>query len=176
VVELNDGRLMALARRHDIEGRMPMSLSEDVGKTWIYGPSPFPPIGGGQRCVFMRLREGPLLLVSFTDKRDPEEKVGMTFQDKNGKEFTGYGMFAALSFDEGKSWPVKKLVTPGSGEYDGGAWTGPFVASPTQAEHAGYLAATQSPDGMIHLISSRLHSRFNLDWWKEPAIRISGGS
>ena len=117
VVELNDGRLMALSRRHEIEERMPVSISRDTGETWTYAPSPFPPIGGGQRCVFMRLREGPLLLVSFTDKRKADEKTGLSFQDNDGKEFTGYGLFAALSFDEGDSWPIKKLITPGSVSY-----------------------------------------------------------
>jgi sulfatase modifying factor 1 len=34
--------------------------------------------------------------------------------------------------------------------------------TPTQAENEGYLAATQTPDGVIHLISSRLPYRFNL--------------
>ena len=75
-----------------------------------------------------------------------------------------YGMFAALSVDEGETWPVRRLVTPGEGEYDGGGWTRRFTASPSEAEPKGYLAATQSPDGMIHLISSRLHYRFNLAW------------
>ena len=32
------------------------------------------------------------------------------------------------------------------------------------AEPLGYLAATQSPDGTIHLLSSGLHYRFNLPW------------
>ena len=43
------------------------------------------------------------------------------------------------------------------------------VATPTRAEHAGYLAATQPPDRVIHLISSRLHYRFNLPWLLEGA-------
>lgn len=168
VVELEDGRLIALSRRHDIEGRMPMSISDDMGKTWRYEPSIFPPIGGGQRLVLMRLREGPILLISFTDKRSPEVRKGMTFTDQNGDEFTGYGIFAALSFDEGKTWPTRKLITPGKGTYGGGAWTGEFTATPYRAEHGGYLAATQSPDRMIHLISSRLYYQFNLAWLNEP--------
>ena len=32
------------------------------------------------------------------------------------------------------------------------------------AEPKGYFACTQTPDGVIHLISSRLHYRFNLAW------------
>ena len=34
----------------------------------------------------------------------------------------------------------------------------------THAEPKGYLAATQTPDGIIHLISSGIHYRFNLAW------------
>jgi len=160
VVELTDGRLMALGRGDSILGQMPMSLSADLGRTWTYQASPFPPIGGGQRLVLRRLHEGPLLLVSFTsgDRRAPEAN-GMTFTDQDGNPFVGHGLFAALSFDEGGTWPVRKLLTPGAGAYDGGAHTGPFTATPTRAEHAGYLAATQTPDGVIHLVSSRLHYR-----------------
>ena len=88
----------------------------------------------------------------------------MLFTD-DGTAFTGYGMFASLSFDEGKTWPVKKLLTHGKTQLlDGGAWTGFFEMNPTHAEPAGYLAATQAPDHLIHLISSRLHYRFTLAW------------
>ncbi|MHC4681061.1 MAG: sialidase family protein [Planctomycetota bacterium] len=154
VVDLKDGRLLAFGRSRPINGKMPVSVSDDMGKTWAHRASPFPPIGGGQRLVLTRLREGPLMFVSFGE--------GMTFAHKAGSELTGSGMFAALSFDEGESWPARKLLTPGKGEYDGGAWTKKFTASPTQAEPKGYLAVTQTPDKLIHLISSRLHYRFNL--------------
>lgn len=151
VVELQGGRLMALGRGDAIADSMPMSLSADMGKTWRYEASPFPPIGAGQRLALLRLREGAILLVSFAPGGD---RGGVS----------GQGMFAAVSFDEGRTWPARKLLTPGAGDYDGGAWTGRFQATPTRAEHAGYLAATQTPDGVIHLISSRLHYRFDLAW------------
>lgn len=168
VVELSDGRLMALGRGDSIDGRMPMSVSDDLGTTWTYRASPFPPIGGGQRLVLRRLQEGPLLFVSFTSaNRSNPEANGMTFTDAAGREFTGHGLYAALSFDDGQTWPVRKLLTSGEGEYEGGAHTGRFVATPSRAEHAGYLAATQTPDGVMHLISSRLHYRFNLAWLQQ---------
>ena len=120
VVQLKDGRLMALGRNNSIrdkEGRlrMPMSVSDDMGKTWHYSASEFPPIDGGQRLVLMRLNEGPILLISFTEHpyRTPKEERGMMFTDKSGKPFKGYGMYAALSYDEGKTWPVKRLLTDG---------------------------------------------------------------
>ncbi len=168
VVELKDGRLMALGRGDSINGRMPMSLSDDTGKRWTYSASPFPPIGGGQRLILKRLREGPIMLISFTNSQRQDTQTAWTFTDAQGNEFYGVGMYAALSFDEGQTWPVRKLLTPGEGEYDGGAWTGTFTATPTRAEHAGYLAAAQTPDGIIHLISSRLYYKFNLAWLETP--------
>lgn len=172
VVELSDGRLLAFGRGdsirgqvgegHDIHDRMPMSISKDRGSTWTYSASPFPPISSGQRLVLMRLREGPLLFVSFTGPIDRDE--GLVFVDSEGKRFRGYGLFAALSTDEGESWPVWKLLTQGDGTYQTQGHTHTFTADASHAEPRGYLAATQTPDGIIHLISSGLHYRFNLAW------------
>ena len=74
-------------------------------------------------------------------------------------------MFAALSDDGGKTWPRRKLRTDGKRRtLDGHAWTDRFTMDATHAEPRGYLAATQTPDGIIHLISSGIHYRFNLAW------------
>lgn len=172
IVELADGRLMALGRGNslpDAEGklRMPMSISDDGGRTWTYAASGLPPIDGGQRLVLRRLNEGPLLLISFTDHplRTPEKERGLWFGDRSGAGFRGYGMYAALSYDEGKTWPVRKLLTDGTCRFlNGGAWTQFFEMDATHAEPRGYLAATQTPDNLIHLVSSRLYYRFNLAW------------
>ena len=143
IVELKDGRLMAFGRGNAIDGKMPCSISADGGYTWTYSATEFPPIGSGQRLVMKRLQEGPLMLCSF----GPD------------------GLFVALSYDEGESWPVKRLLTDGKKRVlDGGAWTGTFTLDATHAEPKGYLACTQSPDGTIHLLSSRVHYRFNLAW------------
>jgi hypothetical protein len=83
-------------------------------------------------------------------------------------------MFAALSFDEGKTWPVKKLLTDGGPrrEIDGGGNTGRFIMDPTHAEPKGYLAATQTPDGLIHLISSKQYYAFNLAWLRQGTAGV----
>jgi hypothetical protein len=122
--------------------------------------------------VLLRLREGPLLFVSFADASQVPEPKGLLVSDGEGGTFIGYGMFAALSDDEGESWPLKRLIS-GDGErrLEGGAWTGGFTMNATHAEPKGYLAATQTPDGVIHLISSRMHYRFNVAW-----LRQAGGS
>ena len=175
IVQLKDGSLMALGRGNslqDASGRlcMPMSLSRDWGKTWTYVASEFPPIDGGQRLVLLRLNEGPLLLISFTDHplRTPEAERGMLFTDKNGNEYRGYGLYAAVSYDEGKTWPVKRLLTDGTERFlDGGAWTKHFMMDANHAEPRGYMAATQTPDNLIHLVSSHLYYCFNLKWLEE---------
>ena len=178
VAQRKDGRLLAFGRGDNrlgsddnIDERMPKSVSSDMGRTWTYSASEFPPIDGGQRLVLMRLREGPLLFVSFTDSsRDLKKPRGIAIQDASGKERRIRGLFAALSMDEGDTWPIKRLVTddgPGR-ELDGGAWTGAFTMDHSHAEPKGYLAATQSPDNVIHLISSALHYEFNLAWLKTP--------
>lgn len=172
LVQLKDGRLMALGRGNSIADaagrlRMPMSISADEGKTWTYTATNLPPIDGGQRLILRRLNEGPLLLVSFTDHplRTPEKDRGMIFPDQAGENYRGYGLYAALSYDEGKTWPVKKLLTDGISRFlNGGAWTQFFEMDTTHAEPRGYMAATQSPDNWIHLVSSRLYYRFNLAW------------
>ncbi|MFC1600963.1 SUMF1/EgtB/PvdO family nonheme iron enzyme [Candidatus Sumerlaeota bacterium] len=155
-----DGRIIALGRGNAINGHMPMSSSADGGKTWTYHETELPTIGGGQRAVLRRLREGCFLLVSYSN--------GMEFEKADHSVFTGKGMFAALSYDGGQTWPVKKLMTDGkTRKLNGGAWTNNFTMSATQAEPKGYLTAVQTPDRMIHLISSAIHYRFNLAWVKE---------
>jgi hypothetical protein len=41
------------------------------------------------------------------------------------------------------------------------------------AEPRGYLAGTQTPDNMIHLITSRFYYKFNLAWLKGNESAIS---
>lgn len=172
VVQLSDGCLMGFGRDNNNRGRMTMSLSADLGETWTYQASDFPPIDGGQRLALLRLREGPILIITFTDhKRSPLNTMkGITVRNAAGHEVEVYGMFGAVSFDEGRTWPIKKLLTPGgpAQEMNGGGNTGKFIMDATHAEPAGYLSITQSEDGVIHLISSRLHYRFNLAWLEEP--------
>ena len=174
IVELADGRIMALGRfdlpaeQAKFNFRTPLSYSSDLGKTWTYEASPFPAIGSVQRAVLMRLHEGPLLFCSFTDEQRywPKRK-GMTFKAADGSEFTGCGLFAAVSFDEGKTWPVQKLVTPGGPERTlPSVDNREFTLSDTMAEAAGYLSACQTRDDLIQLISSKNHYVFNLAWLK----------
>jgi len=161
LVQLRDGRLLALGRYNDIDGRMPMSISRDMGQTWRYGASEFPPISGGQRLVLKRLREGPLFLASFAP--------AMTITDESGRKRDVSGLYAALSFDDAQTWPLRRLISDdGPGRDLNTTDHRRFVMGFSNAEPAGYLACCQAANGVIHLISSRLHYQFNLAWLNTP--------
>ncbi|MHC4623230.1 MAG: SUMF1/EgtB/PvdO family nonheme iron enzyme [Planctomycetota bacterium] len=156
-VQLSDGRLMALGRERDIDGKMPMSISGDIGRTWDYSASEFPPVSWGQRAVLLRLKEGPLLFASFCNK--------MMITNASGRQHEVSGLFATVSFDEGKSWPHKRLVTDDGPARQVGSLNGePIIMSPHNTESVGYLAVCQTPDGVIHLLTSRQHYALNLKW------------
>jgi hypothetical protein len=162
VAQLTDGRLLAFGRGDSINGRMPQSLSADMGATWTYASSEFLPIGAGQRVVLRRLREGPLFFASFAQK--------LPATDAAGAARVVSGLFGALSYDDGATWPVKRLITDDGPprRLDGGGNTRLFTLGPDTAEPRGYLACTQTPDGVIHLISSKQHYAFNVAWLKAP--------
>jgi len=197
VAQLNDGRLIAFGRGDEITERigaerpwmaarvvgdttempraMTMSISADMGKTWTYQKSVFPSIGGGQRVAFMRLKEGPLCLASFAGRDDesrPVQPVKVT--DTSGTTRQVFGLFVALSYDDGLTWPTVRLVTddgpPRQVPTTNGRRT--FTMSKSTAEPRGYLSICQARNGIIHLISSWNHYAFNLSWIKTPPPAI----
>jgi sulfatase modifying factor 1 len=179
IIQLADGRLMTVGRQDDAnhqaryEGKTPVSFTSDWGKTWTYDTIDFPAISTVQRPVLMRLREGPILFCSYTDQiRGWKDRKGMKFKNSTGGEFTGFGLFAALSYDEGKTWPVRRLITQGGVKRTLNTIDrGMFEMSDTMAEPQGYLAATQTRDDKIQLITSKNHYVFNLAWLKAlPAV------
>ena len=160
LVELDDGRLFAFGRGEG--GQLPMSLSSDGGKTFTYQDGEFPGVGGSQRLVLMRLREGPLFLAGFAD-------LGIKVTDSSGKQREVRGVYGALSFDEGKTWPHKRLISddgPGRPiESTGGAQV---IMSERNSDYRGYMAGCQGLDGVIHLTTSRSHFAFNKKWLMTP--------
>ena len=163
--QLKDGGLLAFGRGNNIDGRMPKSVSADMGRNWTYSASEFPGIGGGQRLVLERLKEGPLFLGSLSQGDNP-----VTITDAAGKKRPVKGFFGAVSYDEGKTWPVKRLITDDKPDHTAFSTNGrEFTLGPNSAEPGGYFACTVAPDGVIHLISSWNHYAFNLKWLETPA-------
>jgi len=160
VAELEDGRLIAFGRGDTIDGRMPKSISPDMGRTWTYSASGFPPIGGGQRLVLLRLKEGPLFFASFANGAPPV-MVG----DAAGGKRPVRGLFGAVSYDGGETWPHLRLITDdGPGREVKTTDGREFTMNLTHAEPRGYLSVCQGENGLIQLISSWNHYTFNLKW------------
>ncbi len=157
ITQLSDGRLLAYGRGDDIDGKLPKSISTDMGQTWTYMASEFQPIGGGQRLVLLRLKEGPIFLASFAKE--------LMITDASGTERPVSGLFGAISMDEGETWPHKRLISDdGPGRQVETTDGHLFTLSSSSAERGGYLSVCQDARGIIHLISSRQHYSFNLAW------------
>jgi hypothetical protein len=127
VVELSDGSFMSLMRGPH---PMPALISKDNGDTWKGQLTSFPGIGGGQKTAAIRLESGAILVCSNDSRR----------------ELVGGGTFAALSLDDGRTWPhVQKIENVG-----------------------GYMSVAQAPNGVIYLVGSRFGSTaFNEAWLRE---------
>lgn len=154
---------MALGRGQNIDGWMPMSISSDKGKTWKANAGGLPPIGGGQRATLIRLKEGPLFFASFAEDVSRFQPV----EEPNTRRHVS-SLFGALSFDDGKTWPVRRVIADAGPEH--GALTidgGRIRMSPASSEPQGYLSSCQNRDGLIHLISSINHYAFNVAWLKQ---------
>jgi formylglycine-generating enzyme required for sulfatase activity len=108
-VQRDDGQFLVFLRGPDA---MPAFASKDEGETWEPVKTPFPGISVGQKAAALKLASGALLLVSFDNKK----QLGLG------------GTYAALSFDDGKTWPhVRKVEGP-----------------------QGYMALAQAPNGLIY--------------------------
>jgi len=157
-------------------GKAPKSISTDGGHTWSRNASMFPSIGTGCRMTLTRLRysedlqrhpgKKPLLFTSFAEE-------GITARDGEGRMNTVTGLYAALSFDEGETWPevyrrvISNLQVSETWEVEVAAWQRSQTLSKTAGQENGYMSVTQSPDGMIHLTDGKLVYTFNLAWLTE---------
>jgi len=126
-VQLDDGSLLAFLRGPH---PMPAVLSKDMGASWQERPTPFPGISGGQKAAALKLAGGALLLCGADSK----------------KQLVGGGTYAALSLDDGRTWPhVRKVEGVG-----------------------GYMSLALAPDGVIYLFGTRMGcAAFNEAWLRE---------
>ena len=127
IARRGDGSILCFLRGQD---PMPAFITGDLGDTWTPHEAPFPGISVGQKAAALRLSSGAILLCSMD----------------NRKQIVGGGTFAALSLDEGRTWPhVRKIESVG-----------------------GYMSVAQTPAGMIHLFGSRMGCvAFNEAWLRE---------
>lgn len=97
VIAQNGDLLGFGGKNSNIEGRMPLSVSRDGGKSWTIEKTPFDPLGSGQRPSVIRLRSGHLFFVA---DYNPHNQA-------HGPKTAG--AYVAISSDDGKSWTMKRL-------------------------------------------------------------------
>ena len=147
----NKGNLLSASGKNAIlKGWNIQNISHDWGETGENPtPSPFPPLGSGQRPNMIRLKSEALLLVG--DSYMLKKKVS---PPKNWK--CGNDSYIAISYDNGANWKFKKIP----------------VSLPHQAHPGtpslGYAVVRQGPNGIIHIITSsnfpNLHYELNEKW------------
>lgn len=139
-VELADGRLMANMRSRHGKGCRAVALSNDGGRTWseLAHDSQLPePVCQGS-------------LIRYTAQKDGQPTNRLLFCNPASRRRER--MTVRLSYDEGKTWPVSKLIHAGP---------------------AAYSCLTVLADGTIGLLYERgeksayekiTFARFNLEW------------
>ena len=139
LIELLDGSIYYNARTHVRTGNKIVGKSIDGGETWINAMEDDelfdgPPDEYGCKGAILRipLEIQDIILFSGPGRRDKREDI--TVQ---------------ASFDGGNSWPIKRMIKKGPGNYT-------WMAAGRQG--------TKS-EGIIYLLSNKdWMARFNLDW------------
>ncbi len=127
IFQRGDGAIMTYLRGPH---PMPVAISKNLGDTFTMEETKFPGISSGMKTTVLKLQSGAVLLCSI---------------DRT-KELVGGGTFAALSLDDGKTWPHIRKVEGAEG----------------------YMSLAQGPNGVIYLNGSRLGIvAFNEAWVKE---------
>ena len=106
VVELADGSILQAMRSYHGKNRRAMALSRDGGKTWgdVYL----------DEALDTPVCQANILRYSWPDK-SKGEKSRILFASPAGASRSR--MTVSLSYDEGKTWPVSKLVYAGGSAY-----------------------------------------------------------
>ena len=95
-VMARDGSIMGFGGKNTaIEGKMPLSVTRDGGKSYEVTKTEFMPLGGGQRPSVLRLKSGRLFFVADT----------LSSRVPGGRKAS----YVALSDDDGRTWTRRIL-------------------------------------------------------------------
>jgi formylglycine-generating enzyme required for sulfatase activity len=151
-VLLDDLKILGCGGKNThMSGFMPKHMSTDWGRTWRVSKSPLPSLGGGQRPSLIKLASGRLCYAGDFKNRRPNRRPHLYARKE--------GAFVALSDDNGETWHIRKLTSGNALDSSGRL---------IEVQTVGYVTLCQSPNGIIHLVTSRnrpnLHIEFNEAW------------
>ena len=140
-VERSDGSVLLSMRSYHGKHNRAMAVSEDGGKMW--GPVYL------DNALQTPVCQGSILRYSWAEEKDKGGKSRILFSGPAGSGRTH--LTVRVSYDEGKIWPVSKVVNPGRSAYSN-------------------LVAL--PDGMIGVLYERgdiAFVTFSLEWLEGSA-------
>jgi sialidase-1 len=161
LAEISDGRILYNSREHMSRGNRFLAWSDNGGDLWIdaYRSADLPdgPRGSSYGCmggmVRLPIQGLDILLYSNLDTNAGvmPDRTGASITDKREK------ITVWVSFDGGKSWPVKRLVFDGPSAYSNLA----VGRAGTPSEGKIYLLFEGGPGGRRSAINVAV---FNLSW------------
>jgi sialidase-1 len=135
VVQLADGRVMFNSRNESINYRRLVTYSKDGATNWStpeFHDAFFEPICFGSMCRYSIKPEqskNRILFCNPDSRQDPWVAAKPSTQ-RSARNRHRTNLTMRMSYDEGITWPVKKVIDP---------------------EIAGYSDIAITPDGMIHI-------------------------
>ena len=107
VVELNDGSILQAMRSYHEKNRRAMAVSHDGGQSWgeLYL----------DEALDTPVCQASILRYSWADDVESSGKSRILFSSPHGRKRSRLTVWA--SYDEGKSWPVRKLIYEGDSAY-----------------------------------------------------------
>lgn len=157
VVELTDGSLMLNTRGYPYRT---VSLSNDKGKSW---GEPKPDSSLSDSKLWGGCQAS---LIRYTSQDQGHDKNRLLFSNPADTLYR-FDMTVRMSYDEGKTWPVAKLIKKGTGAYS--------CLTVLPDGTVGIIYETGSFNKDINEYYARLSfARFNLEWLTEGEDHFTG--
>jgi sialidase-1 len=172
-IELADGRVLFNSRNESMNYRRLFTFSDDGATNWstpVFADAFFEPICFGSMCRFTMepLQSKNRILFCNPDSRHDPWVASKPSTPRSARNRHRTNLTLRMSYDEGATWPVSKVIDPGI---------------------AGYSDIAVTPDGLVHVFyeggsvpGTNSHTRnvhmsvvsFDLEWLTEGKERLSG--
>jgi sialidase-1 len=166
VAQLADGRVMVNMRNQSPQHRRAVAFSPDGMTGWT-------------RPVFDDQLREPICMASLCrlSEKGPSDRNRLLFANPDnpdvgqngaaGRMYARKNLTVKLSYDEGRTWPVSRVLEPGTSGYSD------LAVGPDGTIYCLYERG--STDGKDHFATQALTlARFNLEWLSEGKDRLGG--
>jgi len=171
-VQLADGRVLFNSRNESINYRRLFTYSEDGATNWstpVFADAFFEPICFGSMCRYSRQpfqSKNRILFCNPDSRNDPwVRKNPSTPRSARNRHRTN--LTIRMSYDEGHTWPVSKVIDPGIAGYSDVAVT------PDGVIHVFYEGGSISGTGSHYQNTHMSVVSFDLEWLTNGKDRLS---